>query len=173
MEYVTPIDEVRRREVVERTREYVRLGARHLRREFDCPEVLFDLRGRASGMYRVRRGERQIRYNPWLFAKYYEDCLATTVPHEVAHYLTDRVHGLRRIRPHGREWRALMEVFGADASVTADYSLEGIPVRRTTTYPYRCACDLHRLGARRHKRAQRREVRYHCVRCGVALEPVV
>ncbi len=172
MEYVTPIGECQRKEVIERTREYVQLGARHYGRQFECPPVVFDLWGRSSGMYRVRGAEYQIRYNPWLFARYYDDCLATTVPHEVAHYLTDRLYGLRRIRPHGREWQDLMAVFGADDSVTADYSLEGIPVRRTTSYAYRCACDTHQLGVRRHKRHMAGEMSYRCRRCGTPLEPV-
>ncbi len=51
--------------------------------------VRFELQGRAAGMYRVHKGERVIRYNPYIFSKYFDDSLANTVPHEVAHYITD------------------------------------------------------------------------------------
>jgi SprT protein len=60
---------------------------------FDCGfaeiPVTFELRGRAAGMYVVRDGQRGIRYNPHIFARYFSDNLVNTVPHEVAHYVTD------------------------------------------------------------------------------------
>ena len=172
MDYVTPIDDHQQREVAEATDHFIALGETLFARQFPRLPVLFDLRGRASGMYRVRGGEQVIRYNPWLFAVYYDDCLGSTVPHEVAHYLTDMVYGLRRIRPHGREWKAVMSAFGADARVTSDYSLEGIPVRRTAKYPYACGCDTHWVGPRRHGRIARQRAIYRCRRCGETLKAV-
>ncbi len=122
-------------------------------------------------MYRVRAREKVIRFNPWIFAKYYEDNLATTVPHEVAHYLTDCLYGLGRIRPHGHEWRDVMAVFGADPSVTAKYSLAGVPHRRQCRYTYLCGCRSHELSATRHNRIRRRRMSYQCRYCGETLRP--
>jgi len=172
MNQVTPIDSNQQRLVTEETRRFIRAGEAIFARPFADIPVVFDLRGRASGMYRVRGRERQIRYNPWLFARYYEDCLTSTVPHEVAHYLADVMFGLRNIRPHGREWQAIMAAFGADASVTADYSLDGIPLRQTRKYGYRCGCDTHWLGVVRDRRVRAGKAQYRCRRCGETLQPV-
>jgi len=169
MNYITPIDSRQEREVLERTLHYIGCGEDIFERSFDQVPVFFDLKGRASGMYRVRGCQRVIRYNPWIFASYYDDCLASTVPHEVAHYLSDVVFGLRNIRPHGREWKALMKAFGADASVTASYSLEGVPLRRTAKFRYYCACDQHFLGTQRHRRIVSGRTSYRCRRCGETL----
>jgi len=131
--------------------------------------VLFDLKGRSAGMYRVAGHRRVIRYNPYLFAKYPQDNLAVTVPHEVAHYVTDVLFGLRRVRPHGAEWQAVMRAFEADASRTADYDLTGIPVRTQRRFGYRCACFVHQLSTRRHNQVRRGAARYYCRACGEEL----
>jgi len=131
--------------------------------------VTFDLRGRAAGMYRVRGGQREIRYNPHIFARYFGDNLENTVPHEVAHYVIDVLHGLRRVRPHGPEWRAVMRAFGVAPAATCRYDLDGIPVRRQQRYSYQCACTTHSISTVRHRRMQEGRVRYSCRRCRVPL----
>ena len=171
MDYVTPIGSDQQNLVVVRTQDYLDRARQHFGRDFAPLPVRFDLRGRASGMYRVKGGSREIRYNPWLFAAYFDDCLDATVPHEVAHYITDALFGLRNIRPHGREWKAVMAVFDADPSVTANYSLEGIPLRRSTRVRYLCPCDSHMLGIRRHQKVVAGMARYRCRRCGEILTP--
>lgn len=128
--------------------------------------VLFDLRGRAVGMYRVARREAVIRYNPYFFARYFEHGIQTTVAHEVAHYITDRLYGLTQVRPHGREWRSVMHALGADAHATARFDLSGLPLRRQRRFAYRCDCRVHQLSACRHKRVVAGTARYHCRRCG-------
>lgn len=132
-------------------------------------EVVFDLRGSAAGMYRVRRGERRIRYNPWIFARYFDDSLAVTVPHEVAHYVIDCLYGLSRVRPHGAEWQAVMRALGASARVTGRYDLSGLPLRRQRRFAYRCDCSSHQLSAVRHNRVQRGEASYLCRQCHKAI----
>lgn len=132
-------------------------------------EVCFDLRGSAAGMYRVQRGQRRIRYNPWIFARYFADSLAVTVPHEVAHYVTDCLYGLARVRPHGAEWRAVMRALGASVRVTARYDLSGLPLRRQQRFSYRCGCTSHQLSAVRHNRVQRGEAVYLCRKCRAAI----
>ena len=131
--------------------------------------VTFDLTGSAAGMYRVHGAERVIRYNPYIFAKYFANNLAVTVPHEVAHYVTDRLYGLRNIRPHGAEWKTVMRSLGADPSVTARYDLSGVPVRRQRRYSYRCECSAHQLSSCRHNKIQRGQSSYLCRRCGSAI----
>lgn len=164
-----PIDMQQRRQVCLATESCLQRAGEHYRREFAAIPVLFDLRGRAAGMYRVRGGQRCIRYNPYIFARYFETGLRETVPHEVAHYVTDLLHGLQRVRPHGVEWQSVMQALGAEPRATGDYDLSGIPVRRQRRFSYRCSCRTHQLTTRRHNRVHRGEAAFLCRHCGTAL----
>ncbi len=162
---VTPIDEHRRREVMSATQGCVQRVRALTGYTLPMLAVNFDLTGRAAGMYRVRDGQPEIRYNPYLFAKYFADNMATTVPHEVAHYAVDRIHGGRKVRPHGPEWRALMRDLGVEPLVTTRFDLAGIPVRRQRRHAYSCACRRHELTTRRHNLIRRQARRYFCRVC--------
>ena len=173
---IKPIGPDEQQQVVDQTEHFIRLGGEFLGRKFDNIPVHFDLKGRTAGMYKVmgrgRRIQRQIRYNPWIFAKYYENNLTVTVPHEVAHYLVDCVYGLRNVRPHGAEWKAVMSSFGVDSRATSTFDLEGIPTRRRQQIDYRCGCKAHQLGVRRHNKVLRGEANYLCRYCGEVLKLV-
>ncbi len=93
MDLVKPIDDAQRQRVIDETTACIYKADDLFNQSFDLIPVSFDLMGRAAGMYRVRNGQRVIRYNPWLFARYFKDNLANTVPHEVAHYIVDMVYG--------------------------------------------------------------------------------
>ena len=162
---VEPIGEAQRRRVVEETARYIARGEGLLGRSFDRIPVTFDLRGSAAGMFRAHGQDRVIRYNPWIFGKYFDENLRDTVPHEVAHYLVHEVHDLRRVKPHGREWRALMHAFGADPEPTFKLDLTGIPRRRQRTHLYRCLCRTHEVSSTRHNRAVAGRGIYCCRYC--------
>ena len=148
-------------------------------RDFKHIPLHFDLKGRAAGQYRVRHGQAEIRYNPYLFARYYEDNLAHTVVHEVAHYLTDQIYGQsspgiftrRRIKPHGEEWKSVMRRLGAEPVRTCQYDLSGVPLRRVKYYDYACLCQAHRLSSIRHNRVMAGKASYHCKQCRGQLRP--
>ncbi|MGD2062648.1 MAG: SprT-like domain-containing protein, partial [Nitrospirota bacterium] len=154
------------------TASYIARGRELFGGSFTTIPVLFDLTGRAAGMYRVTGGHPVIRYNPYIFAKAFTDHLMTTVPHEVAHYVVDMVHGARHVRPHGAEWRAVMTALGAEPRRTGAYDLTGVPVRRERRHPYHCGCTTHHLTSRRHNRVRRGAMRYYCRRCAQPLVPV-
>jgi SprT protein len=161
-----PFDTLQRARVVAMTGEWIARAGQLYARVFPEIPVRFDLEGRAAGMYQVRGRLRVIRYNPYLFSRYPRDSLEVTVPHEVAHYITDMLFGMRRVRPHGAQWRAVMLAMGVDPCVTADYDLSGIPVRRQRRFVYRCACREHQLSTCRHNRIHRGAMRYFCRACG-------
>lgn len=168
---IQPIDRQQRRQVRDeadlwRRRAEVLCGV-----ELPPIAVTFDLRGRAAGQYRVRDGYRSIRFNPYIFARYFDDSLAVTVPHEVAHYAVDVLYGAVRVRPHGEEWRAVMGLLGVDARASGCYDLSGMPVRRQRRFRYRCDCRTHELTTCRHNRIVRGQAVYHCRRCGAELIP--
>jgi len=166
---VQPIDECRREQVLERTEHYIATAEALLGRSFERIPVRFDLRGTTAGMFRAQGRRREIRYNPWIFAKYWQLNLEGTVPHEVAHYVMHELYGPRRIRPHGEEWQALMHSFGADPEVTFRLDLEGIPHRRQRTHPYRCGCREHAVSTTRHNRIKRGKSSYLCRYCHTRL----
>lgn len=166
---VEPLGAAQRRAVTAATSSCIERANALLETRFETIAVHFDLSGRSAGMYCVLRGHRHIRYNPYLFAKYFDENLTTTVPHEVAHYLTDAVYGHGNVRPHGREWRSMMQMLGADASVHCDFDLEGIPVRRYRRVRYTCRCRYHELTKVRHNRIQRKGARYYCRTCRTEL----
>ncbi len=166
---IRPIDARRRAAVVRATADCIDRANVLLETRFEPIPVHFDLTGRSAGMYRVTRGERAIRYNPYLFAKYFAENLAATVPHEVAHYLTDRVYGCRNVRPHGPEWRNVMHLLGVEANVHCDFDLDGIPVRRYRRIRYVCRCRDHELTRVRHNRIQYKGARYFCRTCAAEL----
>jgi len=169
MPAIAPINNEQQIHVITETSRYITLASDLLQRSFAEIPVLFNLKGLAAGMYRVNRQGRCIRYNPYLFAKYFEENFATTIPHEVAHYIVDQVYGLRHAKPHGAEWRELMLMFGADASCTALFDVEGIPSRVCRRYAYQCDCNTYVLTSRRHNRIIRGHARYHCRRCGTVI----
>lgn len=177
---IEPLGQDRQQQVIDHTWHYIRLARQLFSINTPDIDIRFDLRGRCAGMYRVTgsrhrllgRQQREIRYNSHIFAKYFQDNYNTTVPHEVAHYVSDLIYGLKNIRPHGKEWKAIMQAFGADDSVTADYDLAGIPQRRQTYHAYRCACRQHQLSTTRHNRIRRRRGRYYCQHCRQLLKVV-
>lgn len=166
---IEPITSRQQQLVRDATSHYLTLAERIFRIELAPIAVEFDLAGRSAGMYRKQRGQCSIRYNAYLFAKYFDDNLTTTVPHEVAHYAADVLHGFHRIRPHGAEWQEIMRALGAEPRATARYDLDGIPVRRQQRFGYRCICSTHLLSATRHYRIVRRNASYLCRRCGTEL----
>ena len=163
---IQPLGEQQHEQVCAVTVEHIEQAGRMFHFAADPVAVAFDLTGTVAGMYRVRGGERLIRYNPFIFAKYFDDSLAVTVPHEVAHYVTDRLYGLSKVRPHGSEWQQVMRSLGADPRVTAHYELSGVPVRRERRFSYRCECSTHQLTTRRHNKIQCGQAGYLCRRCG-------
>ncbi|MGH8497428.1 MAG: SprT-like domain-containing protein [Methylococcales bacterium] len=165
MNPIQPLNPEQIDRVIARTADFIHRAGKIFNRGFEIIPVSFNLKGCAAGMYRLKENRGQIRYNPYIFSRYFDDNLAVTVPHEVAHYITDAVYGLKNIRPHGNEWKHLMARFEADASRTCNYDLSGVPLRTTRRHAYTCGCSTHHLTSVRHNRVQRGEARYFCRIC--------
>lgn len=167
MECLTLTDS-QQHEVIKTTNQYIDLAAEKLDLPLDSIPVKFDLRGRMAGMYKIKDAHRWIRYNPYVFARYFSENLATTVPHEVAHYVVDKQFGFGYAKPHGKEWKAIMALFEAKADVTCNFDMTGLPRRSYRKVAYQCACRIHQLTHIRHNRVQR-GYRYFCRHCKEAL----
>lgn len=163
---IEPISEAQQRQVIRATDRLVRRASERYDWPMTTPQVDFDLRGKTAGMYQIHGRRRRIRYNPWVFAKHYEDSLNDTVPHEVAHFVVDCMFGFHRVKPHGPEWQGVMRDFGVEPRATGQYDLEGVPVKQYRTFEYHCGCRSHQLTMIRHRRIQDRRARYLCNTCG-------
>lgn len=165
MSTVESITANQQQEVVERVSTLLLQCEQHFGQPFKPIEVRFDLRGRTSGMYVVKHKQQYMRFNPFIFSKYFEDSLDNTVPHEVAHYVSHILYGLKRIRPHGKEWKAIMHLLGAEPRVTGNYDLSGISVRRQRRFNYSCDCMTHQLTTVRHNKIAKGQSQYFCRKC--------
>ena len=165
-ETIEPISFKRQQKVREKAHKITRSAAQKLGQVIIDPEVVFDLSGRSAGMCCGRDDHFWIRFNPYIFAKYYESNVRDTVPHEVAHYLVARVFNGQRLQPHGREWAAMMKLLGAKPERTHNYDLEGVPVKRQRRHLYHCGCTEHQLSSTRHNRVLRTRQSYLCRLCG-------
>jgi SprT protein len=186
MTIIEPIDKAKQSEAIARVQYYIDLASSLYQEKIPAIDVVFNLRGKAAGMYRCFRphkstkldvfktlnnsispasSRRQIRFNPWLFAKYPEDSYDNTIPHEVAHYISDCLYSLNNIKPHGSEWKMIMRDFGAVPNVRGKYTLEGIPVRNIRRYKYQCSCRQVGLTSHRHRKVRQGIQQYRCRDC--------
>ena len=166
---IEPISIEQQQIVIQQTHAYIEKAKELFKIKATSVDIVFNLKGRAAGMYRVKQRlfsqRREIRYNTYIFSKYFDDNLKTSVPHEVAHYVSDVIYGLKNIKPHGREWKQIMFAFDADAAVTANYDLSGIPTKTTNTFVYQCACGDRPLSSIRHNKIIKRHYQYYCRTC--------
>jgi SprT protein len=169
MPIINPITSAQQQQVIVRVTELLQQCHQHFNHAFQPIDIRFDLRGRTSGMYVVKNKQRYLRFNPFIFAKYFADSMASTVAHEVAHYVADVLFGHKNIKPHGKEWQAIMYTLGVEPRVTGNYDLSGIPIKRQRRFHYRCNCMTHELTAVRHNRIVNGTARYFCRQCNGAL----
>lgn len=172
---ITPIDSEKQIAVTQQVHRLINEAGDRYGKAFALINVVFNLQGKVAGMYRVKKQrpwysaatqyQRVIRFNPWLFAKYFKDSWHNTIPHEVAHYIADCRFGLSNILPHGPEWKAIMRDFGAEPTVTAAYDISDIPHRKIKKFLYECACRQVELSTIRHRRVQSGEQHYRCKDC--------
>jgi SprT protein len=147
------------------------LAAQHGARLLTMPRLAFDLRGLNAGEFVVdvrRYGGPCIRINRELLLRHPEPMLGQVVPHEVAHYVVWALWP-RRTRPHGREWRAVMQHFGRPAEVSHRMAVN--PSRRVRRLPFTCGCAAPQLYSLTIYRRHLAGVRYTCRRCKQRLRP--
>lgn len=157
--------------LVVKTNDYLHMAQSHFNRSFRLDKIRADIKGKTAGYFRTHPdGLCEINYNPVIFKRHINDFLLTTVPHEVAHLVAYQHFG-RKIRPHGKHWQAVMQLFGADIKRCHDYDVSGTGSRQYRRFDYRCDCRLHALTAIRHNRILKGQV-YHCVKCHQPLLPV-
>lgn len=151
-----------------RTHALLHQAERHYNKRMPNVGVRFDLSGKSAGMVRYLTCQKPlVRYNAALLNANRERFLAQTVPHEVAHIVARALFGLN-IKPHGPEWKAVMQFFGADLDRCHSYDTSVSSTRRLRRFPYACGCREYKLTSIRHNRIKAGQV-YLCMNCGAAL----
>ena len=164
-----PLSDKQQEQIILQTYEYIDMAANIYGASFKKIPVYFNLGGLKAGMYKRDRLGRSIYYNPHFFLQFMDDNLRSTVPHEVAHYISDMLYGLNRIKPHGSEWKEIMRALGAKPERTCNYDLSDIPHRREKRHTYRCQCSEYELSTRRHNNIQNNRRNYLCKSCKTQL----
>jgi len=102
---------------------------------FEFPEVRYDIKSWTGGL--AYHGRNLIRYNLILLVENEEHYIANVVPHEVAHLINRKVNkvppGKKRLMPHGKEWKAVMDLLMTKPAVCHTYdcsSIEKFPKRK-------------------------------------------
>ena len=73
MTTIKPINKRQQDSVITTAQSYIRQAEDIFARPFTLPTIVFDLQGRATGMYMLRQGQHLIRFNPYTFTKYFDD----------------------------------------------------------------------------------------------------
>jgi len=155
--------------ILERAAQCVYLANKTYGVDLPVPNIRFSVKGTAWGYYQRRGKKIEIRFNPLLFARYFQEGIEDTVPHEIAHYFVDSMY-TGRPKPHGKEWREVMHVFGIEnPRATSNYDTTGLDVRKQTRIKYRCSCQTHEVSKTRHNRMLRGS-KYQCISCHDELE---
>jgi SprT protein len=157
------------KEVEQLTLRLLKSAGDHYGKDPGKVELKFDLTGKAAGMALFpHRAKPIIRLNALLLIENREDFIKRTVPHEVAHVIARGFFG-KRIKPHGAEWRQVMQLFGAEATRCHSYDVSRSTRRTLKRFPYQCECQTHELSSIRHNRVLQGQ-RYHCVKCSQPLK---
>ncbi|MBX2867661.1 MAG: SprT-like domain-containing protein [Acidiferrobacterales bacterium] len=168
---IQPIGKEQQTEVIKLAEHFICQAEKLFQISLEKIPVTFDLKGRAAGMFRIKKGEKQLRFNPWIFSLHYDANLYDTVPHEVAHYVVNVLFGSSGIKPHGPEWQNVMIALGREPKTTCDFPIDGVPTRQMRHFAYQCYCQDHKVSSIRHNRIQRGQT-YYCRRCRSQLKAI-
>jgi SprT protein len=166
---MTELTDTIRQQAQESLEQSVEKAASVLQKDIALPELTFKQRGRIAGSARLQ--DYEIRLNPVLLKENMDEFMREVIPHELCHLLVWQLYagGNRkgRIKPHGREWKALMwEIFGLKGSACHQMDIQSVQGRH---FSYRCQCGPVNLSIRRHNKV-RQGVKYICRTCRQQLQ---
>lgn len=147
--------------------QYLRMAERKFGRTFSTPSISFDLRGKTAGKAFIAKNHIQL--NAVLLLENFDDFLADTVPHELAHLLTHALY--KKASAHGPEWKLVMRTLNVNPQRCHSYDVSNARTQKTLTYA--CACPGHviEVSVRHHNKIQR-GAQYRCKKCKCEIIPL-
>ena len=135
-------------------------------------QIKTSLRGKTAGMFSWKLSVENIctlKFHQVFLAENEEHYLSNTVPHEVAHLVQWAIHDNGRQRfltkPHGSEWKNIMQAFGLKPNMRHEYAIDSIKsVQNQTAYTCGCAGKVIMLSKIRHGKIQK-GTKYRCRDC--------
>ena len=126
--------------ITQKVESYFQIASNKLNMAFPEIIVKFDLKGTVSGRCDCYSGGKMIlKFNIEIFKlnreKFYE-----VIIHEVAHGVLFQKHGLRKIKPHGKEWKRMVTEMGGVPKRCHDYKM---PPSKKKKFECVCNCDTH------------------------------
>lgn len=82
--------------------------------------------GNTAGYAHSGKDKNQVEFNAYLILTNLEDFLSDTIPHEVAHIITDRLYPNAK-QSHGPEWKSVMQKLGFNPVRRHSYDTSVIP----------------------------------------------
>lgn len=157
-----------KKQVMDKVEETLNIArAKYPTTSLPTPLVVFKQTGRRAGVcvFNFTTKICIIKINPDYFAKYHDDMINQTVPHEVAHYVSDMVYG-RMGKGHGSFWKSVMRNLGRKPDRCHTYDLEGVKVKTVRKpFHYNCGCsEGHDVTPRLHLKMQMGRT-YTCRKC--------
>ncbi|AQS38045.1 hypothetical protein Sps_02897 [Shewanella psychrophila] len=152
-------EDERHQQIAEQVSECYRQAEVYLNRAFSLPEINFKLRGKSAGTAHLQLN--LLRFNSTLLAENHQAFIDQVVPHEICHLLAYQLYG--RVKPHGKEWQALMiEIYQLEPATTHTLNIGSVAGK---TFDYLCDCGNVSLSIRRHNKVVRGDTQYRCRRC--------
>ena len=108
------------------------------KQKFQRPEIRYNIRNTNGGEAWINRN--LIRLNLTFLVENEAEFLKQTVPHEVAHLVAHYVYDSKpmngkKVRPHGKEWKEVMEVLGLEPKVTHSYDIASLDIVKKPRKP--------------------------------------
>jgi SprT protein len=137
------------------------------------PEIKFTKKGTTAGTcsFNMVTGSCVLNFNMDILRNNFDTFIEDIVVHEVAHYLTDRLHGVvmrgKRVSHHGKEWKYMMRFLGAkEIKRCHSYRVDKISHKKVKRFRYSCGCNAkHIVSTVTHNRIQRGQQVYGCKYC--------
>ena len=163
------ISKAHREAVEKRIRDDVAKINKRYNRDFVAPPVVYDVKGGTGGYVTPRDNYSRVHLNPEYFINNADEMINATTPHELAHWAEYKIYGgWERTRGgkrsvHGKRWKAIMKVLGADDSRCHNMDTTHVTRKSKTKYEYECSRCKARLtvGPVVHKKIQAGQARWH------------
>lgn len=117
-----------RQRVDEKIKACFKIAEKHYKTKFEMPEIRYDIKSWTGGFAYWQKW--LLRFNLILLIENENHYIENVVPHEVAHLVNRRVNkpapGKKRLMPHGKEWKDVMELFKIVPHVKHTYDCSSI-----------------------------------------------